>query len=290
MPPIPITCLNGEFLPADRAMLPVADRGFRFGDGVFETLRLAEGVPYLWEAHLARLRAGLAAIHIPEPSVDWAHIARILMEKNHAQEGFLRLAISRGVGSRGYMPDEGISPNWVMEYLPPAPAHPASCTLWLSTYQRVGPSMLPTAHKIAQGLGSTLALLEAKANGAEEALLLDRHGNLAEAASANLFWLSNGRLLTPALASGCLAGITRARLIEIAPLPVKEIMVPIEVIDVAECVFLTNTRIGVWPVSEIIGGDKPFSTDHPMLTTLQSLMAQDRARYATTHRAAWSRP
>ena len=77
-----ITCINGQFMPAGQATINVADRGFRFGDGVFETIRLVEGVPYQWEAHLARLNAGLAALRITPPNADWQAAAHQLIQKN----------------------------------------------------------------------------------------------------------------------------------------------------------------------------------------------------------------
>lgn len=273
----PTICLNGQFLNAREASLPVADRGFRFGDGVFETIRLVAGVPYQWALHLHRLEAGLAALRIAPPAVDWASIARELIERNAANEGFLRLAISRGVGSRGYLPEANITPNWVMEYLPPAPLPAQPFTLWCGHATRAPLSALPSNCKLAHGIGSTLALLEARDHGAEEALLLTPEGNLCEAASGNLFWLKGGNLVTPALSTACLAGTTRAAVLRLAPLPVAEVVVPLASLEGAKAVFLSNTRLGVWPVAELLPMGWRFEAAHPLIQEITRRLEADRA-------------
>lgn len=279
----PITCLNGVFLPTSEATVPVADRGFRFGDGVFETIRFEQGVPYQWELHLSRMNAGLAALRINPPVVDWVNTARSLMQKNSLTDGFLRIAISRGVGSRGYMPDENITPTWVMECLPPAPLQQNPVKLWLSTITRPLLSALPTNHKLAQGVGNTLALLEARDHGCDDALMLTYDGKLCETASANLFWIKDDKIFTPTLSTGCLAGSTRAALMRLSA--VEEVVANTETLKQADAIFITNARLGAW-LCECEALDLQ-ANDHPMLIDLTTRLQAYRATYIEQNRTKW---
>ncbi len=289
-----ITCLNGVFMPAEAATVPVSDRGFRFGDGVFETMRLENGVPYQFEAHLTRMNAGLAALHITPPEVDWHSIARALIARNHATSGTLRLAVSRGSGSRGYVPNADIATHWVMEYMPAVALPESPYKLWLSTITRPPLSSLPANYKLAHGIGSTLALLEAREQHCDEALLLTSDGAISEAAAANIFWIASGEIFTPALLTSCLAGTTRTAIMRLAK--VQEVVTDISTLHDAEAVFLTNVRLGIWPVAQLFSAsplqDKnpptSYNIIHPLLVALQQKLEEDRASYIAAHQATWT--
>lgn len=281
-----LTCLNGRFIPSSEAMLPISDRGFRFGDGVFETIRLDAGVPYQWDMHISRLEAGLAALRITPPKVDWQASARILIKKNEATEGYLRIAVSRGVGSRGYMPDAGITANWAMEILPRSPREKESCTLWLSTLTRPTAQNLLAQFKLAQGIGSTLALLEARDHSTDDALMLSGSGHISEAASGNIFWLKGDMLYTPTLTTGCLMGTTRAAIMRL--FEAKEVNAHIEEFLAAQAAFLSNVRHGIWPIASLMPHAKTFDTRHPRLLEMAAALAADRASYTATHASQWA--
>ena len=282
------TCLNGRMVLAHRAALPVTDRGFRFGDGVFETIRLENSVPYQWDNHMNRLAAGLAALRIKSGHVDWALYARQLIRKNKASSGFLRLAVSRGSGSRGYLPHPPAMPiSWVMEYLPPLEAPNAPFTLWLSSSARVPLQSLPVNHKLAQGIGSTLALMEAQDHQCDDALQLSTNGYVCETASANLFWLKNDTLFTPSLDCGCLSGTTRDALLRLSPLPIRLVQAGLNDLREAEALFITNSRLGVWPVRTLKPLSWSFNSHHPIIKKLQELINRDRAREAMLQRDTW---
>lgn len=282
----PDMLLNGTILPAAEARVPVTDRGFRFGDGVFETIRLHKGVPYQWEAHLARLSAGLVALKI-DFALDWQKHARALLNHNAATEGFLRLSVTRGSGSRGYLPTEDATPTWLIETLPPSPAPSEPCRLVLSSITKPPLSSLPTNQKIAQGLNSTLALLDATERGGDDALQLSADERLCEAASANLFWIEGNTLYTPTLETGCLAGTTRARILELAKLDRVEVNASLGSLRNADAVFLTNSRVGVWPVASLAPQGWEFNTTHPAITTLREALDADRDAHTTNNREVW---
>lgn len=282
------TCLNGSFLLAHRAAVSVEDRGFRFGDGLFETIRVSRGVPIGWDAHMQRLAEGLRALFIACDVNLLEPAARKLLHKNEAQEGFLRIAISRGAGSRGYAPfPPGMPASWVIEWLPMPASEPKPATLYLASIARIPPACLPTRAKLAQGLNSTLAIMEAQRHGADEALQLTPEGFIAEASAANIFWLKGTTLFTPSLDTGCLAGTTRESILRIAPIPSRIVQEGLSTLDDADCVFLTNSRVGVWPVATLQPAGRQFTTSHPMLRQLQGLLHEDRQRLIFRERKRW---
>jgi branched-subunit amino acid aminotransferase/4-amino-4-deoxychorismate lyase len=288
MIPRPYTCLNGRFVLHDRAAIPVADRGFRFGDGVFETIKIVNGVPYAWEFHLSRMMDGLAALHITIPMYDMPALVRAQLHKNKQMNGYLRIAISRGVGSRGYRPHpKHAIPTLVMESLNDMPAPQSPYTLWLSKYSKPSLTALPVNLKLAQGLNSTLAIMEADEHKADEALLLNGAGELCEGASSNLFWLTDDTIFTPALDTGCLRGTTRDALIRLSPLPIKTVQTGLASLEAAEAVWITNGRLGIHPVLAIEPLGYRYDM-HRMTRKLQQLLHDDMQRYAVSHRKEWS--
>ena len=118
--------VNGAFLPEGAALIPIQDRGFRFGDGAFETIALHAGRPYQFQWHMARLARGLEALRIPYDTGTIHAPARELLSKNKAQTGFLRIQITRGRGSAG-SGNGGASCKGRVTRASPAPAQPENC-------------------------------------------------------------------------------------------------------------------------------------------------------------------
>ncbi len=281
-----MTCINGTFFDSADARIPVTDRGFRFGDGVFETIRVIEGVPYQWEFHLNRCLSGLSALRITPPNIDWEAMARQCLAKNKAINGFLRIAISRGSGSQGYMPDVNISPTWVIEHIAEPVMHPSAVTLYHSTIERPSLAALPVNHKLAQGITSTLALLEARDHGCDEALMLNASGQLCEAASANLFWIRDHKLYTPALSTGCVEGSTRAAILRF--MPCHETLATITDLVGADAAFISNVRAGLLPVKSLLPHNISYQPAHPLFMALAQLLVDDRASYVHRNRNTWA--
>ena len=243
--------VKDRFVESSAATIHISERGFRFGDGVFETIPFYNQVFYQWEFHLRRLEQGLAAMRIAYDATPLETLAKELIERNPLQNGFIRIYISRGQGSRGYLPTDDCKSLLVMELLPPTAEQPTSATLLLSSYQRIMPAQLPTRAKLAQGVQSTLARLEAQDESCFEALLCDMGGNLAECSSSNIFWLKNNSLFTPSLDTGALAGSMRHVVMRVSPYPVIEVRHPLESLHHAEAVVITNSNWRVLPVSSL---------------------------------------
>lgn len=249
--------LNGTLTPPEKAFVSVDDRGFRYGDSVFETIAVTAGIPYQLEWHMGRLARGLSSLRIIFDTKTLPSKCCELLHANAVSDGILRIQISRGVGSRGYMPDSSdprVGATCVIQTLPLPPITINPAGVWLSNYQKISAKALPVQHKLGQGLNSILARIEASENGGidghacADALLLNERGEICETSSGNLFWFNNNVLYTPALSCGVLEGSTRHALMRLSPYPIQEVVAPLETLRDAEAVFMTNV---VWPVRPI---------------------------------------
>lgn len=206
--------LNGELVEAGQARVAVSDRGFTLGDGLFETLCVRGGVPLRLDAHWARLEEGARVLRLPLP-LDRAGVAAAIakvLAANGLADAALRLTVSRGPGQRGLLPPQPCTPTMVLTAgpLPPAPG-PARVVVAESV--RRNPHSPLARIKALSYLDNVLARLEAEERGADDALLLNTEGRLAETTIANLFVVAaDGAVLTPPVADGALPGVRRAEL------------------------------------------------------------------------------
>lgn len=248
----------------DLQVIPIDDRGFLLGDGLFETVLFKAGKPVLWDAHVERLGRGCAALGLPMPDgrrlrteADRAIADRRLGSARAA----VRLTWTAGSGGRGLGRPEPPSPRLVVSAAAsPRPESPAAVVV--STVRRNARS--PSARlKTLAYVDNVLARREAEAAGADEALLLNTAGHMACATAANLFWITEGRLYTPSLSCGVLDGIMRAQVLAAAP--VEEVRANLDIVLKAEAAFLTNSLIGVRGIKVMAGR---FLRPHPMIDAL----------------------
>lgn len=256
-----IAYLNGAFLPLEAARVSVLDRGFLYGDGLFETLRVYRGRAFRWEQHLDRLEHGAQALGIPVPqSRASLHAAAIeLVRQNQMPEAILRLALSRGPGPRGYSTRGALDPTLAMtlDPAPPTPddRNPPQWRLAVAS-MRVATGDPLLRLKTANRLLNVLARAEAEARGADEAILLNYDGHLAEAVGSNVFWFEDATLVTPPLAAGLLPGVTRAVVFELCAalrIPVEERLAPIEALHAASGVFLSLSTLEIVEAVSLAG-------------------------------------
>lgn len=237
--------------------LSLTDRGLLLGDGLFETLLAVDGVPSDWDAHMTRLVRGCAALDLPAPTSEqaWAAGQEALASAGLlGARAALRITWTAGSGGRGLDRPEPCAP---VLFATAAPAPPPSGAVRLITAAtRRNAGSLGARHKTLSYLDNVLARREATAAGGDEAVMLDTEGHVACAAAANLFWISDGRLLTPSLECGILAGVTRAKVLawaRQAGVPVTEAVVGHEALAQAEAVFITNSLVGVRPAAALDG-------------------------------------
>lgn len=250
-----------------------ADRGFRYGDGVFETIAAQNGVPYRFDWHIGRLERGLNAIRIAYDTSRLRRDCQVLLDE--AETGLLRIQITRGEGGRGYLP-EPTEPTCVIEMLPmpEVPAQPVD--LWLSSYKKPSSDILPVRYKLCQGLNSTLARMEAADHGCFDALMLSPEGHIAETSSATIFWVKDGKVYTPSLDTGALEGATRAALMELCT--IKEERAELAALENAEAVFITNTAWNVLPVARLLPLGLAWDSA-PAARRMLALLENDRRKH-----------
>jgi len=255
-----IIFLNGQFVPEVRAVVPINDRGFMLGDGLFETMRVCNGRPFRLAQHLERMTRGADFLKIKCPFTprELEKFAGQLIGQNQMPEAVLRVTLTRGPGARGYAPPTDGQPTVVMT-LHPAPAvdadDPIQWSLVTSSY-RIPASDPMASFKTTSKLLHVMARMEALEQGADEALLINSNGEVAETAGGNLFWIYDETVCTVPTGRGALPGITRAVVLEICQalgLPTNKRVIKPEALRNSEGVFVTQSVLGIVPVAAFNG-------------------------------------
>jgi aminodeoxychorismate lyase len=256
--------LNGQFVPEPQAVVPINDRGFMYGDGLFETMRVVNGRPFRMAQHLERLAHGADFLKIKCPFTpkELQDFAGQLIGKNKMPEAILRVTLTRGPGERGYMPKSDGKPTVVMT-LHAAPPLENMIQWSLATSSFRVPAADPLASfKTLNKLTHVMAHMEAVEKGADEALLINTNGEVAETASGNLYWVYNDIICTTPAGRGVLPGITRAVVLEICQtlgLPTDQRVIKPEALRNSEGIFITQSAFGIVPVTVFDGELVAFS-------------------------------
>ena len=238
-------------------MIPLNDRGLLLGDGLFETLLwTGGGLPHL-DAHLARMTAGCQTLGLPPLDAETARALCLAAPVEAGLQGVraaVRLTLTAGSGGRGLDRPGTPTPRLVAAAAAsPAPTTPVDLMLARTRRNEGSPA---ARLKTLSYIDNVLARAEAQAAGADEAVMCNNHGDLTCAAAANLFWIADDVLFTPALHCGVLEGIARGRVLDAARrlrVEVREVATGAEALDEAQAVFLTNSLIGVRPARRFEG-------------------------------------
>jgi len=258
--------LNDRVVPEEEALVPVTDRGFLYGDGVYETMRAYRGEVFLLRDHLRRLlrSAGLIGLRLPKDEEGIIEAVVETLRANSLEDAIIRVSVTRGSGPRGIDPTVATSPTFVVMAWPFSPYDPGlferGAELIIALTRRNSTSSLDPAIKSMNFLNNILAKGEASRAGAFDALMLNPEGYIAECTVSNIFFVKDRVVHTPSIATGILAGVTREQVLSIARglgLLVKEGLYPPSVLASADEVFLTGTSIEVLPVSRV--GEYEFS-------------------------------
>ncbi|MGE0716776.1 MAG: aminotransferase class IV [Alphaproteobacteria bacterium] len=252
----PLIYVSGEFVPQGKARLPVMDHAVLYGDGVFETAMSWDRRVFKLDRHVDRFFRSARAIAL-DPGFDAATLRRLVCEairRNRLDHAYVKWILTRGSNDSPLMDPTGCVPNLII--LTRAYAHRPRAGLRMKTSAMRRPSgqVLDPKIKSLNYLNLVMAKIEAKAAGADEALMLDQAGHVCEAPGANVFALSGTRLATPA--RDVLEGVTRETVLELAPAAGLEPVVgDVDLYDLhtADEVFITSTAGGLAPVTEIDG-------------------------------------
>lgn len=257
--------VNGRFLPLSEAAVSVEDRGFQFGDGIYEVIRTYRGEPFRLEAHLERLERSAQAIHLALPYrlTQWTGYIKDAIDRAGYRESKVYLQVTRGVAPRDHQIPEGLAPTVVMtvrEMTDLAPRH---------REEGVGAVTLEDMRwgrcdiKSIDLLPNVLARRHARDAGAFETIFV-REGQVTEGTVANVMIVQAGRLVTPPEGPRILPGVTRRVVLELARkegLPVEERPVTVQELRAANEVFLTSTTVEVLAVVRV--DDATISTGRP---------------------------
>jgi branched-chain amino acid aminotransferase len=254
--------INGVLSDAAAARIDPSDRGFTLGDGVFETIAVRKNAVRHLAAHLARLRRGADVLSIPLPDdMTLANQIGAAITANGLTEAVVRVTLTRGPGARGIAPPPQPVPTLVITASPlPPPAAPARVIIAAVTRRNEHSPLSRIKH--LNYLDNILARREAERLNADDAILLNTAGRVAESTVANIFVLVDGFMLTPPVDDGALPGIIRAEAVKLAR--AEERGVTVEMLTRASEVFLTSA-LGVRPVTHIDG--KPVGDGEPGLIT-----------------------
>jgi branched-chain amino acid aminotransferase len=242
------TWVNGTILEAAESFVSVFDHGLTVGDGVFETTKVVDGTPFALSRHLLRLQSSARGLGLPDPDLDLVRhaVADVLLENDTTEPLRLRITYTGGVSPLGS--DRGDSaPTLVVAV---APLKVWAATAELATVPWPRNERAPTAGlKTTSYADNVIALAYAKARGASEAVLANTAGHLCEGTGSNVFVVLGGQIATPPLSSGCLAGVSRALVLEW--IGGEERDLPITVLRDAEEIFLTSATRDIQAVQRV---------------------------------------
>ena len=257
---------NGELMPAAEATVSVYDHGLLYGDGVFEGIRFYHGAPFRLEAHLARLFRSARAIslHILFDERALATAVRRTIEASGMREGYARLIVTRGRGPLGLDVAACERPTVLVIVdalcMAGGEIRQRGARLIVSAIRRARPDMLDARIKSLNYLGSVLARIEAARQGADEAVLLNARGHVAEGSADNIFIVRDGALATPPVTDGALEGVTRGVVMELAEaagIPCREASLTPYDLYTADGCFLCGTGAELIPVRDVDGRELP---------------------------------
>jgi branched-chain amino acid aminotransferase len=262
--------IDGSFYPEGEAKVSVFDHGLLYGDGIFEGIRIYNGRVFRLQEHLERLWDSAKAICLTIPMTLPEMEAALLetIRRNGLHDGYIRLVVTRGVGNLGLSPDRCPKASVIIIaatiQLYPKEKYEVGMEMVTCSTRRCSPAALSPAVKSLNYLNNIMAKIEANHAGADEGVMLNEEGYVAECTGDNLFILRGGEVLTPPISSGALRGITRRVVFEICAelgIPIREANLTRYDIYTADECFLTGTAAEVIAAIRLdtrpIGDGKP---------------------------------
>lgn len=248
--------------------LSTADRSFQFGDGLFTTMRVKQGIIQLWPLHLIRLQQGVTRLGIAAP--DWLQLEKQLKDAVTSEEQVLKVIISRGQGGRGYSP-AGITKPGVYISTAPMPDYQSwqtqGITMGMAELRlAVQPALAGLKH--TSRLEQVLLKQELEMSGFQELLVLDQQGFITEATVANVFFLSKGKWHTPALSRSGVAGVMRQHILNRFP-DIRQVNWRTAVLPQIDAIAITNALMGIVAVKQF---GKRILQDEPVLSLRQQVL------------------
>lgn len=258
--------VNGDLIPSGQATVSIFDRGFLYGDAIFETMLIYHSVLFKSREHWGRLQSAASGLHIGLPvnsEQEFCDLCLKLCQANNLEECVIRFSVSRGVGPRGLGIEHCHNPFFALTCYPwkglGYKTNKEGVKLHLCKERWIASNRLLSSVKSANYLGNILAFREAMESGADDALLVGENDEIIECSSSNFFVVDADGIKTPPLSAGCLPGITRSMIIELCTklnIAVCEAPLSLSQLSHFSESFITNSVWGILPVSGI--DDLPF--------------------------------
>ena len=277
--------IDGQFYSRGEAKISVFDHGLLYGDGVFEGIRFYNDRVFRLEQHIDRLFDSAKAIHLTIPATreEVCEMTLATIRENDLHDGYIRLVVTRGIGELGLSPYKCERASIIVIAstisLYPAEKYEKGLILATCATRRPNHDALSPAVKSLNYLSNVMAKVEAMASGAEEGVMLNGAGYVAECTGDNIFVVKNGVVYTPTVASGSLYGITRGVVMELvaeAGLELREVEMARYDLYTADELFLTGTAAEVVPVAEydkrLIGTGEPGPITRQLIERFRNLV------------------
>lgn len=257
-----LVCINGSFVPPEEAFVSVFDRGFLYGDSVYDVTLTYDGIPFLLDLHLDRLEQSAQKIAM---EISWARekLTSLIYEGIKRLEGsrhYIRLIITRGGGEIGLDPNLSDGQNLFLIFkeleVYPQEWYDAGLSLVTTEIMKTPKKSMDPSVKSGNYLNNVLALQKAKEKGAYDAVMLNHLGNVTESTSANIWMIEKGTFKTPPLSAGILGGLTRQSVLEIGEahgLEMREVDFNAQALKEADEVFITSSTREILPITKIDG-------------------------------------
>ena len=273
--------INGDI--QDEAFISIFDHGFLFGDSIYEVVCTNKGNPCFLDEHLKRLYASASGISlkISHSPTEIKKQIQITLDSAKNHESYIRIIVTRGVGDVDIDPSSCFNPNIIIlvKEIPQISieSYEKGISVALVSIKRNSRDSLNPAVKTGNYLNNVLARIEAKRMGAEDAIMGNSMGQLTEGTTSNLFFVKEGRLLTPIKECGILSGITREKIIQLAnknSIALKEGKWPSEELFKAEEIFLSGTVKKIIPVTVLDGRPVDKGIPGPITQKIMKLYSE----------------
>jgi branched-subunit amino acid aminotransferase/4-amino-4-deoxychorismate lyase len=237
---------NNHLVTQKQGIISVNERGFLFGDGIFETCQIFNGKIYDYKAHESRIKSGLKALKFDADISNLQKKADLLIKKNSCQNGILRISLSRGIGSSGYLPLPNLKPLIIIQTLKKR-RFPQKIAVGISKYTTPAKPL----GKTMNALPYILTKIVARQKNLFDCIMLSAKKFIAQTSSANIFWVKNGQVFTPAASCDIVSGTVRRKILKISPVKIFETKAKLSTLKNADEIFLTNSAFLVLPVDNL---------------------------------------
>lgn len=253
---------NQQLVSEKQAQISIHERGFLFGDGIFESIKIFNSKIYDFESHLQRIKLALQNLKFEADLTNLEKRSLQLIKKNKIKNGILRISISRGIGSIGYLPSGKLKALIIIETLGERKL-PDNISLGVSKIYT--PKI---AFKSMNSIPYIMNKIAASEQGFFDLVMTSESGFIAETSSANIFWVKGNKIYTSDETCGIVLGCMRKKLLKNADFKISEVRKKISALETADEIFLSNSSFLVLPVDYFLGRKLQKKTGEMVLKTV----------------------